>query len=156
MYRMFCMSYLNYMKVNQYEAHQYGMHPGSNSSSQDTPNRGQHCMEPYRWFRLEITRPIGVLADFTLYSEIRNGGGELFLEVSNLIFAIQHSQDVFPSFRAFSWELRGYGFDAEQHDGFPAEVIEEQLKLIDLLLSCHYWLGVPIAFRETVQNERHT
>ena len=119
MYRMFCKSYRNYMKVNRYET--------------------QSCREESHDFRAAITRPIGVLADAALYAGIRKDRNDLLWEVGNLVHAIRQGQERFPSFRAFSWELYGYGFDAEPHDGFPEDVLEEQLKLVDLLLSCHYW-----------------
>ncbi|GAU76034.1 hypothetical protein F3D3_0630 [Fusibacter sp. 3D3] len=37
-----------------------------------------------------------------------------------------------------SWELWGYGFDGEYHN-VNEDVLEEQLKIIDLLLGTQYW-----------------
>lgn len=44
----------------------------------------------------------------------------------------------YPAFKVFSWELWGYGFDGKYYDVDEKE-LEEQLRLIDLLLSTQYW-----------------
>lgn len=61
-----------------------------------------------------------------------------YKKVATLLWAINNSSDCFPSFKAFSWELWGYGFDGQQYIVDKAE-LEEQLRLVDLLLSTQYW-----------------
>jgi len=113
MYKMFCRNFQNYLQVNQY-------------------HEGDQC------FRSRITRPIRVLADIQTYQELHKNKELLLREVDSIVHAISRRQDEFPSFKAFSWELYGYGFDSEKGDAVSEENLYEQLKLIDLLLSCHY------------------
>jgi hypothetical protein len=114
MYRMFCLSVNNYLEVNDYSI-----------QNQD--------------FRSKITESIKILADIDMYNKLKESKLPIIEEVENLVFQIGQKKDIFPSFNAFSWELEGYGFDKKQSENINEDVIFEQLKLIDLLLSCHYW-----------------
>lgn len=91
-------------------------------------------------FRLKITRPLIVMADLDLYNNSRSNCTSIYKEICNLVFEIESNSNTYPSFKAFSWELWGYDLDNKSYCVFPKEIVSEQLKLIDLLLSCHYWV----------------
>lgn len=90
--------------------------------------------------RLKITEPINVIADPDLYRKFKSLAPPLYTEANNLIYEIGNNIDRFPAFKAFSWELWGYGFDKAKSENCSSDKVEEQLKLVDLLLSCHYWI----------------
>jgi len=114
MYKMFCSSFMNYMKMNNYN---------NNDNS----------------FRNRMTNPIKVLADIDLYREYKNEGYDIIHEVANLVYIITEKQHIYQNFKAFSWELDGYGFEKSYSNKYDLAMINEQCKLIDLLLSCHFW-----------------
>ena len=88
-------------------------------------------------FRLRIIKPLVLLASPEQYKSAEKQA-PLVMETENIIYQIQQKQQFYYSFKAFSWELWGYGFDAVSNELFPYQVVEEQLKLIHLLLSGHY------------------
>jgi hypothetical protein len=116
MYNLFCRNLANYHKLN------------------DLDNFADS-------HRLSITKPLILMSNIELYNEEKSLNSIHYREVENLIYEIEQQIRCFPSFKAFSWELWGYGFDKKCHPEFSQNIVFEQLTLIDLLLSCHYWIA---------------
>jgi hypothetical protein len=116
MYNMFCRNLTNFYKVNGFN-----------------DNMVSH--------RFSISKPLLLLANIELYKEQKLLNSTSFREIENLLYEIEQQITQFPSFKAFSWEIWGYGFDKKRHTEFHESIVFEQLTLIDLLLSCHYWIA---------------
>jgi len=117
MYRIFAQNLNNYFLINKY---------------------GDSNKE----FRLKIAQVLRGMADKTLYEEWAANDIEKYYEINNLVYEIQNNKKRFHTFESFAWDLWGYGYKAEKSNSFASEVVEEQLKLIDLLLGTQYWFDV--------------
>jgi hypothetical protein len=93
-------------------------------------------------YRLRIAEPLKGLADIELYNKWKTESPEKYEEVNNLVYQIKHNIHRFPRFDNFSWDLWGYDFIAAESPKFPADVVEEQLKLINILLGTKYWIDI--------------
>lgn len=89
-------------------------------------------------YRYEMVKRLEPLKDINRFKALRYQDSEYYNELLNLIWSIGNNIDRYPSFKSLSWELWGYGFDGEKHISNSKD-IEEQLKIIDLLLSTQYW-----------------
>tara|TARA_Y100001933_G_scaffold246032_1_gene277400 strand:+ start:395 stop:736 length:342 start_codon:yes stop_codon:yes gene_type:complete len=89
-------------------------------------------------YRYEMVKRLEPLKDINCFKALRYQDSEYYNELLNLIWSIGDNIDRYPSFKSLSWELWGYGFDGEKHISNSKD-IEEQLKIIDLLLSTQYW-----------------
>lgn len=115
MYRIFCQNTKNFFTINQ---------------------EGELEND----YRLKIAQPLKGLADIQLYEKWKAENKEKHDEVNNLVYEINNSKDMFHSFKTFSWELWGYGFEAAMNSKYDKSIVEEQLKLINLLLGTQYWV----------------
>jgi hypothetical protein len=113
MYRQFCENYKNFIKLNK-----AGL--GKNE------------------YRLKIAESIRGLADLETYKKWKENNDVRYSEIENIVFEIKRRKDIY-NFKSFSWELDGYGFEARKNDSADREKVEEQLKLIDILLGTSYW-----------------
>jgi hypothetical protein len=113
MYKIFEQNLNNYYKVNE-------------------------CGNPDE-YRLRIAQVLRGLADKNLYDKWKKERPDLYEEVNNLVYEIQQNQSRFHPFEAFSYDLWGLEYNAVRSDKFSKEEIEEQLKLINLLLGTQYW-----------------
>jgi hypothetical protein len=95
-------------------------------------------VEPDDDQRLKLVKMLEPLRDVALFRQLRTMDPEHYKEIEHLIWALGRHVDRYPAFKAFSWELWAYGFDGQRHDEVD-EGIDEQLRLIDLLLSTQYW-----------------
>lgn len=89
-------------------------------------------------YRYEMVKRLEPLKDINRFKALRHQDVEHYNELLNLIWSIGNNIDKYSSFKSLSWELWGYGFDGEKHISNSKD-IEEQLKIIDLLLSTQYW-----------------
>lgn len=89
-------------------------------------------------YRLKIAESIKGLADLETYKEWKQKNDMRCLEIENIFYEIKKRRDAYP-FKSFSWELEGYGFEAKKSDTVDREKVEEQIKLIDILLGTAYW-----------------
>jgi len=92
-------------------------------------------------FRISIVRPLEGLMSVDKFKLWEKENFKEYKELSNIIYEIGERIMEYRSFKVFSWELWGYGFDGEQSFDFKEEIVNEQLKLIDLLLGTHYWIN---------------
>jgi|LGOV01.1.fsa_nt_gb hypothetical protein len=90
-------------------------------------------------YRYEIVKSFNPLTDINIFKKLEKTNIDEYNEISNLIWKLKENIQKYPSFKVLSWELWGYGFDGEKHDIIDQEKFNEQLKIIDLLLSTTYW-----------------
>ncbi|MGV8145764.1 MAG: hypothetical protein ACLKAK_03660 [Alkaliphilus sp.] len=93
-------------------------------------------------YRSKIARELLALSDVEKYKEWRKYDLIKYKEVSLLVHNLGLYKNMFPSLKNFLYELWGYGFDAANLDEIKEESANEMLekaKLVDLLLSTHYW-----------------
>jgi len=108
MYKQFCKNYKNYVMLNR---------AGIDKNE----------------YRLKIARSIEGLANVELYKRWKQNNDPRCSEVEGIVYEINKRNDIH-SFHAFSWELAGYGFEARRSDTADKEELDEQIKLIELLL----------------------
>lgn len=89
-------------------------------------------------YRFDLVKEIEVIKSIELFNALKNKDLKRYQKLSTIIWAIKNNTHRYPAFKAFSWELWGYGFDGQYYE-VDEEDLEEQLKLIDLLLSTQYW-----------------
>lgn len=91
--------------------------------------------------RKQIAEIILPLADINSYLKDKHENNLYYRKVSNLIYNISQFSDAYPSIRKFIMELWAYGFDIEesQESEIEADNLREAAKLIDLLMSTHYF-----------------
>jgi hypothetical protein len=95
--------------------------------------------ENFTDYRLSITKPIFGIADIKTLEFWKLNDPKLYEEAAHLLYEISKRKDRIHAFKAFSWELWGYGFDVAELELPLTDRLEEQLKLIELLLGTHYW-----------------
>lgn len=110
MYRIFCESYQNFL----------------NTFSETS-------------YRLEISRPIGLLANEEKYNEEQSKQSDIYKQVSDLLFYMQQNINRFPKLKAFLWTLSSRGMKGKKYDISDNEDLEEQTKLINSFLKLAYW-----------------
>lgn len=98
--------------------------------------------DPDSEFRLKIARVLRGMADKALYGKWKIENNESYEEVNNLVWEIRQNTDHFRRFDIFFRDLWGHGYKAEKSETFPKEIVEEQLKLINLLLGTQYWVDI--------------
>lgn len=89
-------------------------------------------------YRLELVKELEPLKKLELFNALKQNDSKHYQKLSAIIWAVSENSDRYPSFKVLSWELWGYGFDGAYYEVDSAE-LEEQLKIIDLLLSTQYW-----------------
>ena len=117
MYNQFCKNLKNYIEIN------------SNINCVDS-------------IRLKIAEEIIPLTDIESYKAHKKHNDPLYKEVEEFIYALSKYKKKYPSFDKFIWELWAYGFDTAQKESLHHDMIkymDEKAKLIDLMLSTHYF-----------------
>jgi hypothetical protein len=116
MYNQFCKNLNNYMNII--------------SDNDEYPNA-----------RKKIAETILPLADIKLYLENKQKNILYHKSVSNLIYSLSKYSAVYPSISKLIWELWAYGFDIESAPELESEGnnLDEAAKLVDLMLSTHYF-----------------
>lgn len=90
-------------------------------------------------YRISIAKPILGIADINMLNFWKLNEPMLYEETTHILYEISMRKNHIHAFKAFSWELWGYGFDVAQLELPLTDRLEEQLKLIELLLGTHYW-----------------
>lgn len=90
-------------------------------------------------YRLKIAQVLRGIPDIKLYNHWKLYDFDMYEELNNLIFEIGENLDIH-GYETFSRDLYYMDFVAEKSDKYSAdrEKIEEQLKLVDLLLGHQY------------------
>lgn len=115
MYNQFCKNLTKFIKLNQ-----------------SYPN-----------IRLKLAQEINFLVDVSAYSSLKERNDIKSKEIRNFISQLKNYSGKYPSISKFVWELWAYGFDVEDVEDIdqePQDIMEEKVKLIDLLLSPQYFI----------------
>lgn len=91
-------------------------------------------------YRLNIAEVLAGLTDISLYKKWKIEDKKKYEELNNIIFQINNNTNRYYTFNTLAYDLWGYGYKAEQSDNFSSDIIEEQLKLINLCLRGQYIL----------------
>lgn len=110
MYRFFTLNYNNYKSMNKVS---------------DT-------------YRDLIDRPISLLADINSYIIHEKDQDDLYRETTNLISHLSSSTKNYPRLKTFVNDLTYLGFKSRNFHEFSKDLVEDQIKLVDLLLSFTY------------------
>ena len=110
MYRIFCESYKNYIKL--FDKNSY---------------------------RLQIANDFELLTDVGKYEEEKAKQSQQYKRVSDLINYIKENIKRFPRLKAFLWTLQARNIDAKKFNIANEEDLEEQTKLINSFIKLAYW-----------------
>ena len=110
MYRIFCESYKNYIKL--FDKNSY---------------------------RLQIANDFELLTDVGKYEEEKSKQSQQYKRISDLINYIKENIRRFPRLKAFLWTLQARNIDAKKFNVANKEDLEEQTKLINSFIKLAYW-----------------
>ena len=110
MYRIFCESYKNYIKL--FDKNSY---------------------------RLQIANDFELLTDVGKYEEEKSKQSLQYKRISDLINYIKENIKRFPRLKAFLWTLQARNIDAKKFNVAKKEDLEEQTKLINSFIKLAYW-----------------
>lgn len=110
MYRIFCESYKNYIKL--FDKNSY---------------------------RLQIANDFELLTDVGKYEEEKSKQSQQYKRISDLINYIKENIKRFPRLKAFLWTLQARNIDAKKFNVANKEDLEEQTKLINSFIKLAYW-----------------
>ena len=110
MYRIFCESYKNYIKL--FDKNSY---------------------------RLQIANDFELLTDVGKYEEEKSKQSQQYKKISDLINYIKENIKRFPRLKAFLWTLQARNIDAKKFNVANKEDLEEQTKLINSFIKLAYW-----------------
>ena len=110
MYRIFCESYQNF--INSFDGNNY---------------------------RLEIAKPLELIANIDKYVEEEKKQSELFKRLCDLIYFMNENVERFPKLKACLWTLSSRNMTGEKYNMAKREELEEQTKLINSFLKLAYW-----------------
>ena len=110
MYRIFCESYKNYIKL--FDKNSY---------------------------RLQIANDFELLTDVRKYEEEKSKQSQQYKRISDLMNYIKENTKRFPRLKAFLWTLQSRNIDAKKFNVANEEDLEEQTKLINSFIKLAYW-----------------
>ena len=110
MYRIFCESYRNYIKL--FDKNSY---------------------------RLQIANDFELLTDVRKYEEEKSKQSQQYKRISDLMNYIKENTKRFPRLKAFLWTLQSRNIDAKKFNVVNEEDLEEQTKLINSFIKLAYW-----------------
>lgn len=90
-------------------------------------------------YRLEMSKPIGLLTDKTKYIEEQAKKSRLYKQVSDLLYYMQQNIGRYPKMKAFLWTLDSRNMKGQKYNISSTEELEEQIKLINSFLKLAYW-----------------
>jgi|GEM_PF-5636106 len=110
MYRFFTLDYKNFKTLNE----------GGND------------------YRSIIAQPIELLTNQQAFKMHKIKKDKLYRETVNLVYHISNAVSEYPRFEIFGDDLAYMGYEGHEYKEFPDERIEDQIKLVDLLLGFSY------------------
>ena len=117
MYKQFCKNLNNFIAINTLENEQVNL-------------------------RLKYAIEILPLTDVESFLKYKLSDESEYLKLGNFIFDLSKFKQSYPSLEKFIWELWAYGFDSlpyENNQPCRDESLGEKVKIIDLMLSTHYF-----------------
>ena len=110
MYRIFCESYRNYVKL-------------FNENN----------------YRLQIANDFELLTDVGKYEEEKLKQSQRYKKISDLINYMKENIKRFPRLKAFLWTLQSRNIEGKKFNVMSKEDLEEQTKLINSFIKLAYW-----------------
>lgn len=114
MYRIFCEGFNNYIK----EFEQSG------------------AVDENRYL---IALPLKLITDLELYKAEKAKHSLRYRQLKDLLYYMENNIEKYPKFKAFLWTLEPRGITAEYYGVESREELEEQSKLVSLILNLAYW-----------------
>ena len=110
MYRIFCESYRNYIKM--FDENNY---------------------------RFNICNDLELLTDVKKYEEEKSKQSQQYKKISDLLNYIKENIKRFPRLKAFLWTLQSRNIEGKKFNVMSKEDLEEQTKLINSFIKLAYW-----------------
>lgn len=110
MYRIFCESYNNFLKLL-----------GNDNA------------------RVNITKPFELIINQNKYELEKSKNSEIYKKLCDLISYMNDNISRFPKFKAFLWTLESRNMTGKKYNVSINQELEEQAKLINSFLKLAYW-----------------
>lgn len=110
MYRIFCESYENFIKMYNEEN-----------------------------YRLNIAKPFELIVNTEKYEKEKKIESDLYKKLCDLLSYMEKNIKKFPKFKAFLWTLNSRNIMAKECNIETQEELEEQAKLVNSFLKLAYW-----------------
>ncbi|NMB97648.1 MAG: hypothetical protein GYA02_13735 [Clostridiaceae bacterium] len=117
MYSQFCRNLKNYIRINSHG-------------------------NPDNSLRVKIAEDIIHLTNVEAYKTYKKRNDPLYKRIGEFIYILSRYKSRYPSLERFIWELWAYGFDIIETQNLRQHNIkhmDEKAKLVDLMLSTHYF-----------------
>ncbi len=114
MYRIFCESFRNYL----------GLFPKDAKRVE---------------YRGAIALPLALLCDAALFDAEKESETERYRKISDLLYHMKQNVAKYPALKAFLWTLESRGFSGKRYGMVSSGDLEEQVKLVIMLLKLTYW-----------------
>ena len=110
MYRIFCESYENFIKMYNEEN-----------------------------YRLNVAKPFELIVNTEKYEKEKEMQSDSYKKLCDLLSYMEKNIKKFPRFKAFLWTLKSRNIMAEECGVETQEELEEQAKLVNSFLKLAYW-----------------
>lgn len=110
MYRIFCESYENFIKLYNEEN-----------------------------YRLNVAKPFELIVNIERYEKEKEMQSDLYKKLCNLLSYMEKNVKKFPKFKAFLWTLKSRNIIVKECNIETQEELEEQAKLVNSFLKLAYW-----------------
>ena len=74
-----------------------------------------------------------------MYNKEKAKDSMLYRQVKDLLYYMTNNIEKYPKFEAFLWTLESRGITAEYYGVASQEDLEEQTKLVSMILNLAYW-----------------
>ena len=89
-------------------------------------------------YRSSISKVLSGLLDKDIYNKWKKENHELYLELNNLVYEINQNGEGSPLFETLAHDLWAYDYISEKNTSFSRQIVEDQLKIINLCLRGQY------------------
>ncbi len=110
MYRIFCESYKNYIKLNHGED-----------------------------FRSVIVKPFTLIVNIDMFDAEKENESLIYRKLCDLLYFMEQNIESYPRFKAFLWTIEARGIKAMHCGVEDEEILLEQAKIINMFLKLAYW-----------------
>lgn len=90
-------------------------------------------------YRYKIGVPIELMGDYDAYIKGKENSDERYYLLSDLLQYLSKNIDRYPRLKAFLWNLEGRGFEIKHYGIAKDTDLEEQCKLLDMIVKLAYW-----------------
>ncbi|WAM33706.1 hypothetical protein [Caldicellulosiruptor morganii] len=114
MYRIFCESYYNYMKIFE------------NKEAKDE-------------YRYKIARVFELIAEPQKFRQEKFKNSETYQNLCDLLYYMKENINRYPKFKAFLWTLESRQIEPVYFGKTPENVLKQQADLANMFLNLVYW-----------------